>query len=111
MADTTNAANWSSSQGNASAGPYANSCNNSIPQTEADPKDLFDDYSSTQSSPQGFYPYGMEAPNDVEVEDFVPDSEDVSNLPASEFNPRMPARGSRLIDQPPARRGFGIMSK
>ncbi len=84
-----------------------NAAHNAIPIEEHDPKNLFDDYSSTASNPKGFYEFGIEAQDgDVINQSYAPSGamvpvvEDETNLPQSEFNPKMPARGSRLCDLP-----------
>ncbi len=83
-----------------------NAANNSIPKYEADPKQRCDPRQAA-SSPPGFYPNGIENQGDSEFEDFAPDASDLA-APAS-LLPHIPRPGSRLIDQPPERRGFGIM--
>lgn len=92
-----------------------NAANNSIPIVETDPKQLFDDYSSTARPPQGFHPNGIDNNNgsifypilaydtDVEsLETLAGDNEGIelgTNLntgplaPASELPPKM---GKRL---------------
>ena len=95
-----------------------NAANNSIPKTDADAKQLFDDYTSTQSSPAGFHPGGIDNNNGSifqPILSYDPDIEDTEVMPDDESaemyttldtgpkipngNPKMPTRGSRLIDQ------------
>jgi hypothetical protein len=96
-----------------------NAANNSIPKTDADAKELFDDYTSTQSSPAGFHPDGIDnnngsifypilaydTDNDA-LETLAGDNEGIelrTNLNTGpkipNQNPKMPRPGSRLIDQ------------
>lgn len=92
MADTTNAANWNSSQGNSSSPGYADSTNNGIPVSDTDPKELFDSYQSTQSSPQGYYPFGI-ATGETGIEDYQPDADDRVMLTPPSVLPRRPIPG------------------
>ncbi len=79
-----------------------NAANNGIPNTDADAKELFDDYTSTQSPPSGHYPLGTDGNNGsifMPVTDNT-DATDIQTGPISpKSNPPMPRPGSRLIDQ------------
>ncbi len=97
-----------------------NAVNNSIPKTDVDPKQLFDDYSSTELPPKGFHPdeidsnngsifypiLAFDTDNDA-LETLAGDNEGIelgANLNTGprtpNGDPAMPRPGSRLIDNP-----------
>jgi hypothetical protein len=91
--------------GPSNPGASTDASTNPVPVEEHDPKLPFDTYASTQSSPPGYYPTGFYA-SGSDNEDFNVDADDPMETPHSILPPRM---GTRLSDQPPERRGFGIM--
>lgn len=95
--------------GAANPGASTDASTNPVPIVEVDPKQPWSPLGQAASSPPGWYPLGIEGAGS-EPEDFQADADDELSLPQSAHSPRMPAPGSRLIDQPPAARGFGIMS-
>ena len=92
--------------GPSNPGANTDASTNAMPIEEVDPKQPWSPLGQALSAPPGFYPLGIEAQSDREIEDFVPDSMDTVP-PRSVLPPRM---GARLSDQPPSARGFGIMS-
>ena len=96
-----------------------NAANNGIPKTDADAKQLFDDFTSTQSSPAGFHPSGIDNNNSsifYPILSYDNDAESLETLAGYDENaelgttlttgpkipngnPPMPRPGSRLIDQ------------
>lgn len=77
-----------------------NAANNSIPIVDADPKQLFDDYTTTASNPKGFYPDGIDT-NNGSIFMPITDNTDATDIETGPISPQSqlpPRLGSRLFE-------------